>query len=235
MPDDPDFRLDGYKAAGDQIEDAFIHYIGVFDFTGLAEHHTPDGHSYYVLHGGPAIVVLPGEPQLVALHIQRDSEAGVYRFEHARLPLAAMAQNWLIARGCPREGIRIPPGAGAVPADARTRALEEQLVDDRDFAFLASYTHDSSTTQETTVLLRAVDETEPLPFRVLLERVDTTARSRTLREGAFRAFGHATSWWETHWRGHSPELPFVSRRAPGRRALPAGPVSADPWSPGRAR
>ncbi|MFI1890246.1 hypothetical protein [Streptomyces jumonjinensis] len=237
MPrDDVDFRLEGYKAASEQIEEAFVHHIAVLDFTALAEHHTPDGrHSYYVLHDDTATWGIPGAPQIVALHIQREPEERAYRFQYATVPLLAMAQSWLIARGCSKRGIRLPPGTGTASADDTTRALEERLMGDGDhFALLASYTHDTSDTPEITVLLRAVDEQEPLPFRVLLERVDTVSWTRTLREGGFRTYKEATAWWDAHWGGEAPELPTLPASTSSLAVLPAVPVPASP-PPGRAR
>jgi hypothetical protein len=233
-----DFRLNDFEAATEPVGKAFWQHIGFHetDFTGLAEHHTDDGrHSYYVLHDGSATWGFPGEPQIVALHIQRETDARVFRFQHLIVPLPAMAQSWLIARGCPTEAIRLPPDMGTASADDTTRALEERLLDDGDhFALITSYTHDTSDTPQITVLLRAVDEKEPLPFRVLLECVDTTSWTHTLREGGFRTFEGATEWWDTHWRGETPALPPLPSSANKLAATPAVPAPAAP-PPGRSR
>ncbi|MFG2349595.1 hypothetical protein [Streptomyces phaeochromogenes] len=140
-----------------------------------------------------------------------------------------MAQSWLIARGCPEEKILLAEGMGTAPASQATRALEKRLRSDGDqFALLTSYTDDAEP-METTVLLRAIDEKAPLPFRVLLEEVDTGAWTQTLREGAFATFEAATQWWEAHWNGEAIPLPAASpparhATAPGVPALPAYPA-----------
>lgn len=233
-----DFRLDDVEPATKLVGEAFWQNIEIneIDFTVLAEHHTEDGRrSHYVLHDGSATWGIPGEPQVVALHIQRDTDAKVFRFQNMTVPLPAMAQSWLIARGCPKDRIRLPLGTGTASADDTTRALEERLMADGDhFALLASYTHDTSDTPEITVLLRAVNDSEPMPFRVLLERIDTTAWTHTLREGAFRTFEDATTWWESHWGGEAPELPALSTKSSSLGELPIVPVPASP-PPGRAR
>ncbi|MEU3599281.1 hypothetical protein ABZ714_11195 [Streptomyces sp. NPDC006798] len=144
-----------------------------------------------------------------------------------------MAQSWLIARGCPKDAIRLLPGIGTTPADDTTRALEERLAGDGDhFAVLASYTHDTSETPEITVLLRAVDEAEPRPFRVLLERIDPASGTHTLQEGQFRTVQDATAWWNAYWSGENPQLP----PAAGTTSL-AEPVVPPPATqpPGRTR
>ncbi|MET9185105.1 hypothetical protein ABZX63_07575 [Streptomyces tendae] len=232
MPNyEPDFRLDGYEAVNDRVADQFWMHIGIeqSDMTLLADHHSDDAeHSFYVMHNRAVTWGIPGEPQLVALHLKRDQAARTFQFDHAQLPLPSMAQSWLIARGCPEEHILLPDGMGTAPANDATRALEKRLRSDGDhFALLTSYTYDDEPMQ-TTVMLRAIDEKAALPFRVLLEEVDTTAWTHTLREGGFPTFDAVTQWWEAHWRGDKPQLPTASpatraAAVPGLPALPAPP------------
>ncbi|WP_240982814.1 hypothetical protein [Streptomyces sp. S3(2020)] len=59
-------------------------------------------------------------------------------------------------------------------------------------------------------MLRSLDEKAALPFHVLLEEVDSTAWTHTLREGGFQTFEAATQWWEAHWNGEKPPLPTAS-------------------------
>ncbi|MEU9035169.1 hypothetical protein AB0D45_09675 [Streptomyces sp. NPDC048352] len=104
----PDFRPDGFEPVNDRAYEAFWDHIDSDrdSMTTLAAHHSPDDrHSYYVIHNGAVTWGVPGEPQLVALCLERDIPAKVYSFEHATLPLPAMAQSWLIKRGCPAEAI----------------------------------------------------------------------------------------------------------------------------------
>ncbi|MFC7217600.1 hypothetical protein ACFQLX_05335 [Streptomyces polyrhachis] len=122
---------------------------------------------------------------------------------------------------------------GTSPANEATRALEKRLRSDSDhFAYGISYTEDSGPIQ-TTVMLRALDEKAALPFRVLLEEVDTTAWTHTLREGGFPTFEAATQWWEAHWDRDKPQLPTASpaTRATAVPGLPARP--APPRGPSR--
>ncbi|MFB7270749.1 hypothetical protein [Streptomyces sp. NPDC056244] len=231
---EPDLRLDGYSAVNDRVRDHFWQAVEVQQdmLTPLAVHHTADNHhSFYLLHDRSATWSIPGVPQLVALHLQRDPDTRTFRFDRAELPLPAMAQSWLIARGCPPDGIRLLPGTGTAPADDATRALEERLMSDGDhFAFLTSYTDDLSDTPQTTVLLRAIDERSPQPFRVLLEEVDTDAGTHTLRQGAFATFEAATAWWEQRWSGEDIPLPTApaATRHTAARATPASPVPVQP-------
>ncbi|MGW1974183.1 hypothetical protein [Streptomyces sp. NPDC001889] len=236
----PDFRLAGYKAVTPSVDTAFWISIAVNDteMKSLAAHHSDDGRqSHYVLHDGTVTRGIPGEPQHIALHIQRDPEARTYRFAHAKLPLPAMGQSWLIASGCPPDAIRLPPGLGTTAADDATRSLQERLMGDGDhFALLTSYTRDDPALPQITVLLRALDEEGPLPFRVLLEEVDFISFTHTLREGGFATYREAISWWENHWKDEAVPLPpapppALRTSAPG--LPPAGP-STTPM-PGRTR
>ncbi|GGU55411.1 hypothetical protein GCM10010211_20160 [Streptomyces albospinus] len=234
MPSSPDFRLDGYDAVNDRVAEQFWQHIDIeaTELTVLAEHHTDDQrHSYYVLHNGAVTWGIPGEPQLVALHLQRDVKARTFRFQHEQLPLVPMAQSWLIARGCPKDAIALRPDTGTDPADEATRVLEDRLTSDGDhFALVTSCTSDDDPDRmQITVLLAAIDENAPLRFRVLLEEVDTEHGTHTLREGGFATYEQATAWWQAHWSGDDVPLPTAQtatrRSAPSAMpGLPAPPV-----------
>ncbi|MBC2901125.1 hypothetical protein [Streptomyces cupreus] len=239
-PPEPDFRLDDFEAADERTEEAFSHTIGIEHdmLTALAEHHTPDGsQSYYVLHNGAVTWGIPGEPQLVALHLQRDMERRTFRFEHAQLPLPAMAQSWLIHRGCPPDAIGLMRGMGTAPADETTRALEQRLMGDGDhFALLHSYTRDDPDDMTTVVVLRALDDQRsPAPFRVLHEEADTDAGTHTLREGGFATVAEALQWCDKRLGGEVAPLPPV--RLMARSTGPSGTAPAPPAQrpPGRNR
>ncbi|MFP8959189.1 hypothetical protein ACLIYP_01255 [Streptomyces nanhaiensis] len=211
-----DLRLDGFEAADEQTEEAFWRAIQIeqTELTPLAEHHAPDGASYYVLHNRAVTWGIPGEPQLVALHLQRDRETKTFRFDHATLPLPAMAQSWLIHRGCPPDGISLKPGMGTTPADEATRALEHRLMGDGDrFALLHSYTDDDPDHAMTVAVLRCLDERSPSPFRVLHEDVDTDSWTHTLREGGFATIAEAHRWCEDALSGEVSPLPPVQPTA----------------------
>jgi hypothetical protein len=238
-PPEPDFRLDDFEAADERTEETFWHAIEAEQdmLTVLAEHHTPDGaHSFYVLHNGAVTWGIPGEPQLVALHLQRDVAGRRFRFEHAELPLPAMAQSWLIHRGCPRDAIALHPDTTTAPADEATRALEQRLMGDGDhFALLHSYTRDDPDDMTTLVVLRALDERSPAPFRVLHEEVDIDAGTHTLREGGFATVAEALQWCDDRLGGQAAPLPPVRLTARSTRpssAVPAAPVQRPP---GRSR
>ncbi|MFG2703179.1 hypothetical protein [Streptomyces sp. NPDC048386] len=234
-PPEPDFRLDDFEAADERTEETFWHAIEAEQdmLTVLAEHHTPDGaHSFYVLHNGAVTWGIPGEPQLVALHLHRDLAGRTFRFEHAELPLPAMAQSWLIHRGCSRDAIALHPDTATAPADETTRALEQRLMGDGDhFALLHSYTRDDPDDMTTLVVLRALDERSPAPLRVLHEEVDTDAGTHTLREGGFPTAAEALQWCDKRLGGQAAPLPPVRLTAHSTRpstAVPAAPVQRPP-------
>ncbi|MFD9967721.1 hypothetical protein ACFWYA_05985 [Streptomyces sp. NPDC059011] len=248
-PPELDLRLDGFGAADEQTEEAFWHAIdGEQDsLIPLAEHHTADGtHSFYVLHNRAATWGIPGEPQLVALHLRRDLQAKTFRFDHAALPLPAMAQSWLIHRGCPQGAIGLLPGAGPPPADVTTRVLEQRLMGDGyRYAMGYSYTRDDpddmvtvvalrADDMVTVVALRALDERAPSLFRVVVEEVDTDAWTHTLREGGFATVRAALQWCEDRLTGEAGPLPPVRLAAAATR--PAGlPKAPAPPPSGRSR
>lgn len=233
-----DLRVDDFEPADHQVEKAFLYAISLNQdvLTPLAEYHSPGGgNSFYVLHDGSATWGIPGEPQIVALHLQRDLLNKAFRFEHAPLPLPSMAQSWLIDRGCPPDAIDLNPDLGPPPADEATRALERRLMGDGDhYACGYSYTSDSPDDTVTVAALRAMDERAPSPYRVVVEEVDIKAWTHTLREGGFATVEDALQWCEDRISGTAGPLPPVRQAASSTRpaALPKAPAQRPP---GRSR
>ncbi|MFD4123890.1 hypothetical protein ACFXKK_02800 [Streptomyces globisporus] len=239
LPQQPDlhvdFGLDGFTADEEKYRD-FFREVGVNEdmFVPLAQHHDGE-HSYYVLFDRAATYGIPGEPPYIALHLQRDRDKETFDFEQTPLPLPAMAQSWLIHRGCPHDAIGLDPEFGPPPADEQTRALERRLAGDGDrFAMGYSYTADDPDDMVTVVALRAMDEQAPSPYRVVVEEVDTDAWTHTLREGGFDTVSEALQWCRDRLAGEASPLPPV--RPAVVASYPAG-ITKAPTSlpPGRSR
>ncbi|AXG82934.1 hypothetical protein [Streptomyces paludis] len=231
------FELDDFDANEEKCLD-FYRQVAVREdmLVPLAEHHTPHGaHSYYVLFDRTAIYGHPGMPQYVAVHLKRDREKATFDFEQALLPLPAMAQSWLIHRGCPHDAISLDPELGPPPADEATRALERRLAGDGDHhAMGRSYTADDPDDMVTVVALRALDEGAPSPFRVLVEEVDTDAWTHTLREGGFDTVDEALQWCDDRLTGQAGPLPPVRPAAAVGRPTSVAKAAA-PRPAGRTR
>lgn len=230
-----DFELDDFDADEEKYLD-FYRQVAVREdmLVPLAEHHTPRGaHSYYVLFDRTATYGHPGMPQYVAVHLKRDREQETFDFEQALLPLPAMAQSWLIHRGCPHDAISLDPELGPPPADEATRALERRLAGDSDhYAIGRSYTADDPDDMVTVVALRAMDERAPSPFRVVVEEVDTKAWTHTLREGGFDTADEALQWCDDRLTGQAGPLPPVRPAAAISRPISVAKAAA-PRPPGR--
>lgn len=232
-----DFELDDFDADEEMYLD-FYRQVAVREdmLVPLAEHHTPNGaQSYYVLFDRTATYGHPGMPQYVAVHLKRDREKETFDFEQALLPLPAMAQSWLIHRGCPYEAIGLDPELGPPPADEATRALERRLAGDGDhYAMGYSYTCDDPDDMVTVVALRALDERALSPFRVVVEEVDTDSWTHTLREGGFDTKDAALQWCDGRLTGEAGPLPPVrpAARASHRAGVAKAPA---PRPPGRSR
>nr|WP_244452107.1 hypothetical protein [Streptomyces seoulensis] len=232
-----DFGLDDFDADEEVHRDFYRQVASHEDMlVPLAEHHTDDGvHSYYVLYDRTATWGIPGDPQLIAVHLQRDRMQRTFSFEQAPMPLPAMAQSWLIHRGCPQDAIGLKPELGPPPADQTTRALGQRLANDGDhYAMGYSYTCDDPDDMVTVVVLRALKERTASPFRVVVEEVDTDAWTHTLREGGFDTAAEALQWCDERLTGEASPLPPVGLAATARRpvGLPKTPVSRPP---GRSR
>ncbi|QPP05164.1 hypothetical protein G4Z16_00770 [Streptomyces bathyalis] len=191
MPDNSPldhFRIDSLEPADEDQADLFYWQItlSVPELTVLAQHHQGN-ESFLALHDGTMTWDIPGSPQLIAVHLTREERAGTFRYASARMPLLPLAEQWLVARGCPAEKIRTPPDSrGAQAADTSTRALEAKLAASPGrYEILDHYT-DDTIDHETTVLLHDHHPSAARqPYRLLLEQVDLDAFTYTLREGAF--------------------------------------------------
>ncbi len=160
---EPDYELDGFEPADDGHEQ-HRRDVGISSLKVLGEHRT-DTDSYFVLLDEGATWGIPGSPQLRAVHVSRDLSARTFEVDSKELPLYAMAQSYLIARGCPSDALSPPEGVHD-PADDRTRALEARVRGDGDhFALLASYTADMRDPVETVVMLRSLDPQAVPEFR----------------------------------------------------------------------
>ncbi|MEU4949887.1 hypothetical protein [Streptomyces lavendulae] len=237
--DEPDFRLDGLEPADPAMGEKFWYAVESesHEMNVLASHHSPHGRtSFFVLHDRTATWGVPGEPQLIALHLTRDAAARTFTPDFVRLPLVSMAQSWLIKRGCPTDAIGLPEGTGTRPADETTAALQRRLIADGDnFAVLFSYTEDEGPNPEITVLLRALDERAPYPYRVLLEEADLDTWTHTLRERGFETFEAADAWLEDR-DTPLPAPPTLSAPVARTAAAPAvPPAPAAGPRPGRSR
>ncbi|MGW5650578.1 hypothetical protein [Streptomyces humi] len=221
-----DFDLDDLDADEERCLD-FYRTVAVSEdmLVPLAEHH--DGpHSYYVLFDHSATYGHPGMPNVLAVYLQRDRDERTFSFDQAALPLPAMAQSWLIHRGCPPDAIGLDPElSGPPPADDATRALERRLAGDGDhYAMGYSYTSDDPDDMVVVVALRALDERAPSPFRVVVEEVDAETWTYTLREGGFDTVGEALQWCDDRLTGEAGPLPPVRPATSASR--PAGVAKA---------
>ncbi|MFI8103445.1 hypothetical protein [Streptomyces sp. NPDC086023] len=229
--DNPDYDLDGFEPAAPCHQD-LLEAVESSSYKVLGEQRTGTD-AYFVLYDEGAAWGIPGEPQLAAVHVARDMKARTFTIDSTDFPLVAMAESWLIARGCP--GAVVGPDRYR-PADTITHTLEGRIRRDGDrFALLTSYSDDERDAPETAVMLRSLTPQAGLEFRILLERVDMTAGTHTLREGGFATYDQATQWWDAWRDGDAPPLkpaaPASSGTAPTTAPVTPAPTAARP--PGR--
>ncbi|WP_435220717.1 hypothetical protein [Streptomyces sp. Tue6028] len=201
-PPMPDYRIDGFEAATEQIEDDFSAVTLSDDlFVPLSEHHTTDGRgSYLLLHDRSAIWDVPGTAEYVTLHITRDVEQRTFGFASERHPIVPLAQNWLIRRGCPKEATEVSNLHGPRPADALTARLEDLLrtnPGDR-YKTLDHYTDNPCSRDFGVEVCALVYDNHPdsaaTPYRLFLEETSRNLHTYTVREGVFASAEEADTW-----------------------------------------
>ncbi|MFI2369867.1 hypothetical protein [Streptomyces sp. NPDC018833] len=201
-PPTPDYRLDGFQAATEKIEDDFFSVTLSDDlFVPFSEHHSADGRdSYQLLYDRSAIWDIPGTAEYVTLHISRDVEQRTFDFTSERHPVVPLAQNWLIRRGCPREAAEGSHHHGPRPADAVTARLEDLLRTNpgNRYEVLDHYTDNPCSFDIGVEVRTLVHDSHPdsadAPYRLFLEETTKDLRSYTVREGAFTSAEEADTW-----------------------------------------
>lgn len=201
-PPVPDYRIDGFEAATEQIEEGFSSATLTDDlFVTLADHHSADGRdSYLLLYDRAAIWDTPGTAEYVTLHITRDIEQRTSGFNHERHPVVPSAQNWLVRRGCPNQAAELSDPHGPRPADALSARLEDLLrtnPGDR-YEVLDHYTDNpcsfDSGIDVRTLVYDSHPDSAQTPYRLFLEETTKDLRSFTLREVAFASADAADTW-----------------------------------------
>jgi hypothetical protein len=222
----PDYRISGFQAANERIEDDFDSVTLSDDmFVTLAAHHVADGRdSYLLLYDRAAIWDIPGSAEYVTLHITRDVEHQTFTFEHGRHPIAPLAQNWLVRRGCPPSGAEPTDRHGPRPADAITAQLEDLLRTDLNgrYEVIDHYTDNACSFDRGVEVCIIVHDNNPgsaqAPYRVFLQETTRDLRSYTMREGAFPT-AEAAAVWATKRHSPLPTAPVPhARRAQTARA-----------------
>ncbi|MEV1026651.1 hypothetical protein [Streptomyces sp. NPDC050264] len=197
-----DYRLAGFQAATERVEDDFIHVTISDDmFVPMAAHHSADGRdSYLLFYDRAAIWGVPGQAEFVALRITRDIDQRTYTFDIERAAVVPLAQNWLIRQGCPPEATLATRNHGPRPADALTSRLEDLLRTNAEnrYEVLDDFT-DNPCTSDFGVETRLVvydhhPDSASAPYRLFLEETDKNLQTYTVREVAFATAEEADDW-----------------------------------------
>ncbi|KMS74391.1 hypothetical protein ACM01_13935 [Streptomyces viridochromogenes] len=200
-PPAPDYRIDGFEAATARIDDDFTSATLTDDlFVPLSEHHSADGRdSYLLFYDRTAIWDIPGTAEYVTLHITRDVEQRTFDFASERHPVAPLAQNWLIRRGCPKEAA-VSNHHGPRPADALTARLEDLLRTNpgHRYEVLDHYTENPCSfdfgVEVRTLVYDSHPDSADTPYRLFLEETTKDLHSYIVREGIFASAEEADTW-----------------------------------------
>jgi hypothetical protein len=211
-------RTGGFKAAGDTRDRLYTFLLNEPEYVQLAGHHEGD-HSFAVLFDSSATWDVPGTADLVAVHVVRNPMYRTFDFDTARLPMVGLAQQWLVARGCPPGAIVLPPQSATRPADRETTALETRLrTSPGRYKLIDHYTYDGGPFESWAMLRDTHPESGDTPVRVFIESADIDAGTYTLREGAFTNENAAREWLDER---PGPLPPALRTSRPGTASRPA--------------
>ncbi|MCE7080157.1 hypothetical protein [Streptomyces sp. ST2-7A] len=219
-PHDNRHRLDGFSPATGRAEEDFDAALLSSDMHQLlAVHHTTDGrHTYLLAYDQAAIWDVPGSPAFLSQHVTRDLTARTFTFDQRHHPLLPLAQNWLHRHGCPLETLSLSTPDGPVPADDRTRGMENRLRTDLHgrYTLVDHHTvepvfpdHDG----ETWALLHDSEAGSAVsPYLLVVEDLAADLSTYRFREGSFADVDSARHWLATR------EVPPADTTADARAA-----------------
>jgi hypothetical protein len=215
-------RTKGFTATGEVRDRLFTFLLNEPEYVQLIGHHS-GGHSYALLFDSAATWDIPGTPNLVAVHVARDQMYRTFDFDTAALPMVGLAQQWLVARGCPPEALVLPPGSATQPADEESTRLETHLrTSPGRYKLIEHCTYDGDPFESWALLRDTHPESAGAPVRLFIESSDIDAGTYTVRDGAFRDEGDAYEWLESN-TVPLPRPPLMARRQPPSRPAVAPP------------
>ncbi|GAA2267044.1 hypothetical protein GCM10010430_60250 [Kitasatospora cystarginea] len=137
---------------------------------------------------------LPGQPSVMAVHVERDLAAGLFEIDFAFQPLVAMAQRWLVERGA--EPTRFTDLVRITAADRETERVEDLLraADPDRFTVHDQYTYDAEPYDIWVIATDTLTVESDRPVRVFHEQRQVDADTYTLREGHFATIDDARAW-----------------------------------------
>lgn len=220
----------GFTPAGDARDRLYDFLLNEPELVLLAGHHHGD-HSYAVLFDSAATWDILGSSDLVAVHVVRNQMYRTFDFDTAALPMVGLAQQWLVARGCPPEAIVLPPESASQPADPETTTLETHLrTSPGQYQLVDHYTYDGDPFESWALLRDTHPESAGAPVRLFIESANIDAGTYTLREGGFANEDAAQEWLDER---PGPLPPALRTSRLGTASRPAVPPPTGASGPRR--
>lgn len=218
-------RTGGFKAVGETRDRLYTFLLSEPEYVLLAGHHEGDS-SFAVLFDSSATWDIPGTADVVAVHVVRNPMWRTFDFDTAALPVVGLAQQWLVARGCPPEAIVLPPENASQPADQQSTELETHLrTSPGRYTLVDHYTNGGGRFESWAMLRDTHPESADAPVRLFIESADIRAGTYTLRQGAFADEDAAREWLDER-TGPLPPAPPASRPETASRPAVTPPPRA---------
>lgn len=213
-------RTKGFNAVGETTDRLYDFLLNEPEYVLLTGCHK-GYESFAVLFDSAATWDMPGTANLVAVRLVRNPMRRTFDFDTARLPMVGLAQQWLVARGCPPEAIVLPPESASQPADQQSAALETHLrTSPGRYKLVDHYTYEGGPFESWAMLRDTHPASAGTPVRVFIEAADIGAGTYTLREGGFTDEDAAQEWLGER---PGPLPPALRTSRPGTASRPAIP------------
>ncbi|MGA5704541.1 hypothetical protein [Peterkaempfera bronchialis] len=192
------------------------------DSPPLRQQHSADRSFYLFLDEHSWSGDLPGPPQVLAVHVQRQPGRGLALVEHSFEAMVPLAQRWLLARGADRTALDVSSGIYARPASEATLLAEERLRTLGRYEVLDHFTYDWEPSPAWVLALDRHEHDPDLPYRVFHRdfgpyqrnavgflQPSPDAASYSVTEHAFRTLNDVEVWTratDRHWTDQDPGL-----------------------------
>jgi hypothetical protein len=187
--------------------------------------HSADRSFYLILDEMAMAGDLPGPPQVLAVHVERDRAQGRARVEHHFTAMVPLAQLWLVEHGADLSAVAVRSGIYARPTGSATLRAEERLRTAGRYEVLAHFTY---TWEPSESWVLALDRHQPdphQPYRVFHREVgpcrpsaggfalepDPVRASYTVTEHGFGSLDAVQEWCgatDAAWTAQLPAWRF---------------------------
>jgi hypothetical protein len=171
----------------------------------------------------------PDQSHLLAVHVVRDDASRTFRYATCEIPILALAQQWLVGRGCPPGALKRNRHYSA-EADASSQSIETRLTRSPHRYALADHgtVYDPDPPGSWAIIRDKAPASSATQWQVLVESAGAEQGTYVLRERSFPTRKQAE-----HFVEQLPTVQWPLAADPPRTVAVAPPLNPRPGRPRR--